>query len=202
MIAAYIGIAAVLGLLAFFEPCTIATHTLFSARVHARARAACCQELATLWCTRVLLVTGLLLVAVMLTPSPSWGPMGLAATLTAMASVYMVSRFIYVPVPHLEFHRFVPDGDRLAPAVRLGLTLPACTLPLFIIVLGVTITLDSYVLALAGALAFASLFTLPTAIAAVTGLSTGGRKFLKASARSTSYLTAGLLYAAAAYFLF
>lgn len=198
---ALIATASLLGLLAFFEPCTIATHTLFSVRAHARARPACCHELLVLWATRSLFVTGLLMVAVLLTPPPAWGPVLPSVILAVMASVYIVSRFVYLPVPHLEFHRLLPDGKRLPAAVQLGLTLPACTLPLFVIVLGLTITLDSYALALASGLLFAGLFTLPTAVAAVTGLSAGGQRLLKASALATSYLTAGLLYAAAIYLL-
>lgn len=198
---ALIAAASVLGLLSFFEPCTIATHTLFSARAHARARPACCRELAALWLTRCLLVTGLLTVAVLLTPPPAWGGVLPSVILAVIASVYVVSRFAYVPVPHLEFHRLLPDGPRLPAAVRLGLTLPACTLPLFVIVLGMAITLDSYTLAILGGLLFATLFTLPTAIAAAVGLSAAGQRFLKVSALATSYVTAGLLYAAAVYLL-
>lgn len=44
--------AAALGLLSFFEPCTIATHTLFSARAHADLRAARHGALLGLWITR------------------------------------------------------------------------------------------------------------------------------------------------------
>ena len=198
---ALIIVASVLGFLSFFEPCTIATHTLFSVRAHARPWPACCRELFVLWFTRSLLVTGLLAVAVLLTPPPVWGAVLPSVILATMASVYIVSRFVYLPVPHLEFHRLLPDGDRLPAAVQLGLTLPACTLPLFVIVFGMAITLDSYALAAAGGLLFASLFTLPTAVAAVTGLSVAGQRFLKASALATSYLTAGLLYAAAIYLL-
>ncbi|MEK7815876.1 MAG: hypothetical protein AAB294_03545 [Pseudomonadota bacterium] len=199
---ALVATASVLGLLSFFEPCTIATHTLFSARAHAWARPACCHELLVLWATRSLLASGLLALAVLLTPPPSWGAVLPSVILAVIASVYVISRSVYLPVPHLEFHRLVPGHVRLPPAVRLGLTLPACTLPLFVIVLGMAITLDSYALAVAGGLLFAAFFTLPTAITAVVGLSVAGQRFLKASALATSYLTAGLLYAAAAYFLF
>lgn len=193
--------ASLLGLLSFFEPCTIATHTLFSARVHARARPACCHELLVLWATRSLFASGLLAVAVLLTPPPSWGAVLPGVILAVMASVYVISRSVYLPVPHLEFYRLVPGHVRLPPAVRLGLTLPACTLPLFVVVLGMVIILDSYALAVAGGLLFAAFFTLPTAITAVVGLSAAGQRFLKVSALATSYLTAGLLYAAAAYLL-
>ncbi len=193
--------ASVLGLLSFFEPCTIATHTLFSARVHARTRPACCRELIVLWITRSLLVTGLQVVAVLLTPPPVWGDTLPGVILAVMASVYIVSRFVYLPVPHLEFHRLVPGGLRLPAAVRLGLTLPACTLPLFVIVLGMVITLDSLALALAGGLLFATLFTVPTVATAFVGLSESGRRFLNGAARATPYVTAGLLYSAAVYLL-
>ena len=194
--------AALLGTLSFFEPCTIATHTLFSARVHARAWPECCRGLLLLWATRSLLAVVLLLLAVAVSAPPNWGDYLPSAILTTMATLYIVSRFLYIPVPHLEFHRLVPGYARLPQAAQLGLTLPACTLPLFVIVLGVTVTLDSYALAVTGGVLFASLFTLPTAVTVVTGLSAAGQRFLKASALATPYITGVLLYGAAAYLLF
>jgi cytochrome c-type biogenesis protein len=158
--------------------------------------------LLTLWATRSLLAVGLLLFALVVTEPPAWGTYVPGVILTVMASVYIVSRFQYIPVPHLEFHRLVPGYARLPQAAQLGLTLPACTLPLFVIVLGVTVTLDSYALAVTGGVLFASLFTLPTAVTAVTGLSAAGQRFLKASALTTPYITGVLLYGAAAYLLF
>lgn len=192
---------AALGLLSFFEPCTIATHTLFSARAHARAWPGCCRALLALLVARSLLVVGLLLVAVAATTPPDWGAYLPSVVLAGMATVYIVSRFRYLPVPHIEFHRLLPGGAHLPHALRLGLTLPACTLPLFIIVLGMVIALDSYRIAIVGGLLFAGLFTLPTAVASATGLGEAGRRFLKFSARATPYITAALLYGAAVYLL-
>ena len=194
--------ASALGALSFFEPCTIATHTLFSVRAHARPWPGCCRELLTLWVTRSLLSVGLLLLALTITAPPVWGTYVPSVILTVMATVYIVSRFQYIPVPHLEFHKLIPGNARLPHAVQLGLTLPACTLPLFIIVLGITITLDSYALAVMGGLLFAGLFTLPTAVTSVTGLSGAGQRFLKVAALTTPYITAALMVGAAIYLLF
>ena len=194
--------ASALGALSFFEPCTIATHTLFSVRAHARPWPGCCRELLTLWVTRSLLSVGLLLLALTITAPPVWGTYVPSVILTVMATVYIVSRFQYIPVPHLEFHKLIPGNARLPHAVQLGLTLSACTLPLFIIVLGITITLDSYALAVMGGLLFAGLFTLPTAVTSVTGLSGAGQRFLKVAALTTPYITAALMVGAAIYLLF
>ena len=194
--------ASALGVLSFFEPCTIATHTLFSVRAHARPWPGCCRELLTLWLTRSLLVVGLLLLALSITAPPVWVAYVPSVILTIMATVYIVSRFQYIPVPHLAFHKLIPGSTRLPHAMQLGLTLPACTLPLFIIVLGITITLDSYALAIMGGLLFAGLFTLPTAVTSVTGLSAAGQRFLKVSALATPYITAALMYGGAIYLLF
>jgi len=193
--------AVVLGILSFFEPCTIATHTLFSVRAHRHPWPQCCFDLLRLWLMRSLLVTGLLLLAVALTAPPRMGVYAGSAILAAMATVYIVSRFQYIPVPHLEFHRLIPGGRRLPQAVQLGFTLPACTLPLFLIVLGLVITLDSYWLALVSGLLFASLFTLPTIVVAITGLASYGQRVLTRSALVTPYVTAALLYGSAAYLL-
>jgi cytochrome c-type biogenesis protein len=194
-------IAATLGLLSFFEPCTIATHTLFSVRVHTKPRAARILDLATLWMTRTLLVVSLLLLAVMFVPAPAWGGYAPSLILAVMASVYIVSRFVYVPVPHLALWRLLPSAEVLPPAVKLALTLPACTLPLFLIVAALAVTFDSAPHAAAAGLLFASLFTLPTAVVAMTGLTRRLQHLLEASAATTSYLTAALLYGASVYLL-
>lgn len=191
------GLAAVLGLLAFFEPCTIATHTLFSVRAHARPWPGRCRELLRLWLTRSLFAVGLLLLAVAVTEPPALGGPLPSLALSLIASVYLVSRFVYLPMPHLEFWKLLPSGTVSSQAVKLGLTLPACTLPLFGIVAAVAVALDSWFAALGAGLLFATLFTAPTAAAAFTGLSEAGRRFLDGAARAAPYLTAGLLYGAA-----
>lgn len=191
--------AGLLGALSFFEPCTIATHTLFSARSHGESRRRCCTGLIALWVSRSMLAVGLLVLAVFAISPPRWGTVVPSVALAVMASVYLVSRFLYIPVPHLEFHKLLPGGERLPHAVQLGLTLPACTLPLFVIILALAVTVDSLTVATIAGLLFASLFTLPTAIAAMTGLSASGRHFLHVSAVATPFITAVLLFGAAIY---
>jgi cytochrome c-type biogenesis protein len=199
--AALLASAVLLGALSFFEPCTIATHTLFSVRAHARPRAACLGELALLWASRSLLAAGLLVAVAAFVAAPDWGGYRPSLALAAMASVYLVSRFVYIPVPHLEFWRLLPSGDRWPQAVKLGLTLPACTLPLFLILATLAATSGSRLLAAAAGVLFASLFTLPTALAALTGLAAAMPRLLKGAALATPYLTAALLYGAALYLL-
>jgi len=193
--------AAVLGALSFFEPCTIATHTLFSARSHARRESECCRELLALWGARSLLSVGLLFVPVALAAPFRFGAHFPSIALALIASVYLVSRLVYIPVPHLEFWKLLPGGAVYPQAVKLGLTLPACTLPLFLIVAALTAALGSWFTALGAGLLFAALFTAPTAVTALLGVSESGRRFLNGAARATPYLTAALLYGAAVYLL-
>jgi cytochrome c-type biogenesis protein len=111
--------AAVLGALSFFEPCTIATHTLFSARSHARRGSECGRELLTLWGARSLLSVGLLFVPVALAAPFRFGAHFPSIALAVIASVYLVSRFLYIPVPHLEFWKLLPGGAVYPQAVKL-----------------------------------------------------------------------------------
>lgn len=193
--------ATVLGLLAFFEPCTIATHTLFSVRAHGCVRAQRGRELLMLWFARSALSVGLLFFGVAVTTPPGWGRALPSAALALMASLYLISRSVYIPVPHLELWRVLPGAAELPQAIKLGLTLPACTLPLFVILVALSVTLNSATAAVAAGLLFAAFFTLPTAVTAYTGLSESGRRFLHVTALTTAYLTALLLYGAAAYLL-
>ncbi|MFQ6605258.1 MAG: cytochrome c biogenesis CcdA family protein [Fidelibacterota bacterium] len=190
--------AAVLGLLAFFEPCTIATHTLFAVRAHQNPGHRL-SALFTLFFSRVLLLITLLVIAVALAPAIRWMPALPGIILLFLAAVYIVSRFTYVPIPHLAFTKLLPSSRTQNPDVQLGLTLPACTIPLFAVILGLSMTVDSLPLAALAGLTFATFFTLPTAIIMVRGVSTKGQTFLEYSSRITPFLTAFLFIAAAVF---
>ncbi len=193
MITLLLALATLLGLLAFFEPCTIATNTLYAVRAHRADRQTCCQGLLVVWFTRGLLLSGLFAGVTALTTPPAWGPWLPSVILAAMAVVYIVSRFVYLPIPHLEFHRLIPGGRRLPEGVRLGLTLPACTLPLVLVVLGFAMTVDSLAVAALAGWLFATLFTLPMVFAALRGIHQDGQELLSRAAKGTPWLTAALL---------
>lgn len=201
MILALLASAALLGLLAFFEPCTIATHTLFSARAHKAPRAGCCQSLLAAWLTRSILSCVLLVTAVLVIPPLVWGPYLPSIILAAMAIVYIVSRFTYIPVPHLEFSKLLPGGRALPFAVQLGLTLPACTIPLFVVVVGLAVTVDSIGFAALAGWLFATLFMAPLVLTSFKGVHADGRELLNRAAKGSPYLTAALLFGAALYLL-
>ena len=194
--------ALLLGLLAFFEPCTIATHTLFSARAHRQPLSSCCRGLVFVWISRSLLLMGLMLLAVLLIPPPRLQPWLPGAALVLMAALYVLSRYAYIPVPHLEFFRLLPGGGRLPHSLRLGLTLPACTLPLVVVVGGLVISLGSVELALLAGLLFATMFTLPMLFAAARGVDERQRHVFGFFARNAPWLTALLLLGGAAWLLF
>ncbi len=188
-----LALATLLGLLAFFEPCTIATNTLYAVRANRADRQTCCQGLLVVWFTRGLLLSGLFTGVTALTTPPAWGPWLPSIILSVMAVVYIVSRFVYLPIPHLEFHRLIPGGRRLPDGVRLGLTLPACTLPLVLVVLGFAMTVDSLAFAALAGWLFATLFTLPMVFAALRGIHQDGQQLLSRAAKGSPWLTAALL---------
>jgi cytochrome c-type biogenesis protein len=189
--------ATVLGLLAFFEPCTIATHTLFIARLHQQPPADRFRQLLVLWLTRCFMIIGLLMVIVVITPTPQWGPWLPSVILMLMALLYLISRWTYIPIPHLALHRLLPKGNTFATGLQLGLTLPACMLPLFMIIAGLALTNDSLLDTVLAGFLFATLFTLPMIIATITGISVTGREFLQRATTAAPYLTAVLLFGAA-----
>ena len=188
--------AALLGLLAFYEPCTIATHTLFSVRVHQQPGSSISPVL-LLWLVRSSFLGSVLVLAVVLSSPIEWNSYFPGLILAMMATIYIVSRFVYLPVPHLELYRLLPRPDRLPEPVRLGLTLPACTLPLFLIVTGLSIQVDSWLFAMLAGVLFSSLFTLPVALASRRGINEKDQRLLAQLARSTPFITAGLLYLSA-----
>ncbi|MFV2059689.1 MAG: cytochrome c biogenesis CcdA family protein [Gammaproteobacteria bacterium] len=193
--------AALLGLLAFFEPCTIATHTLFSVRIHQSENKQCCQNLLSVWLSRSALLIGLFVLSVLLFDTPQWGPILPSVILAAMAVIYVLSRFTYIPVPHLEFYKLIPRSKSVPYSVQLGLTLPACTLPLVIVTAGMVITVNSIGFAIIAAVLFASLFTLPMVIAAYKGMDGDGQQLLNRAAKGSPYLTAVLLLGTALFLL-
>lgn len=186
--------AALLGALAFFEPCTIATHTLFSARAHQQSNTGCCRSLLAVWLSRSILLSGLLVSVVVFIDAPAWGAYTPSIILSAMATIYIVSRFVYLPIPHLAFYKLLPGGKQLPHAMQLGLTLPACTIPLVIVVAGISMTVGSINMAVLAGLLFAGLFTLPIAIASLRGIHADGAELLQRAAKASPFITAILLY--------
>ncbi len=193
MIPLLLGAAAVLGLLAFFEPCTIATHTLHTVRFRQSGGNRCCRSLLTLWISRSVLLAGLFMTAVVLAPPIHWNAWAPGLALSAMAALYVISRVVYIPVPHLTFHKLLPGAKNLPDAIRLGLTLPACTLPLIVIVAGLSATADSLTLAAGAGLIFSTAFTLPMAILSLTGQNEASADLLNRAAKGSPWLTAVLL---------
>ncbi len=193
--------AITLGLLAFFEPCTIATHTLYSVKVNQAGRKDCCQSLLTIWLSRTVLLITILVSAVSLIDPPQWSETTPSIILSLMAVIYLLSRFIYIPVPHLAFYKLLPGHQQLPYSIQLGLTLPACTLPLIVIIAGMSVTLGSLAFAALSGFLFASLFTIPMAVASYKGLNDNALAILNRAATGSPYLTAILLLSLALYLL-
>ncbi len=191
--------AGVLGLLAFFEPCTIATHTLFAVRAHKNNRAERLTALFSLFLSRSFLSISLLLLAVTTTNSLQWNPILPGAILLFLATIYIISRFTYVPIPHLEFFKLLPKKITQKQGIQLGLTLPACTIPLFAVITGLSVTVHSIQFAVFAGLLFSGFFTLPTALVIFMGVSFSGKSLLERSARFTPFLTAFLFIGGAVF---
>ena len=190
-------VVAMLGLLAYFEPCTIATHTLFAARKTLRPSTGCCDSLLAIWLARLVLLS-LWLGGITLIFGPILiGNLAMASGLAVLGLLYLISRKIYLPVPHLEFWRLLPWRKKLSDAVRLGLTLPACTLPLLVVVSFISLRFGQWWIALLCALLWSSFFTLPIAWIRWRGLPAAGRQYLNAAASVTPYITALLFFIAA-----
>lgn len=188
--------AAVLGLLSFFEPCTIATHTLFAVRANLEATAMRWRTLTRLMLSRALLLGTLFASAAAFGLQPLSAP---TATLMLAVSglIYLISRKIYLPVPHLEFFRLLPRHDNLSRGCKLGLTLPACTVPLAAIICLLSALNRQPALALLAGLVFAVMFTLPTLWHSMHKLTAAHRNFLGQAARLSPYLTTFLLWSSA-----
>jgi len=193
--------ATLLGLLAFFEPCTIAIHTLFSVRANQASDKSCCQSLLIVWLSRTILLVAIFTLAVFFIDVPKWGAYTPSIILMVMAVLYLASRFIYIPIPHLEFFKLIPGGKNLPFAVQLGTTLPACTLPLVIVTGGMAVSVGSIGFAVLAGTLFATLFTLPMIIASFKGVDDDARQLLNRTAKGSPYLTAVLLFGTALFLL-
>lgn len=191
--------AAVLGLLAFFEPCTIATHTLFSVRQNKVQQ--CCYNLFSLWISRSLLLVLIQVLAVYLIAMPDWGAVLPSILLFAIAMIYLISRFVYIPIPHFEFYKLIPHSQKLSEALKLGLTLPACTVPLVVLITGMSVTLGSLFYATLAGVLFASLFTLPLVVTSIKGVNENTRDFLQHAAKGSPFFTSVLLIGLALFLL-
>ncbi len=193
--------ATVLGLLAFFEPCTIATHTLFSVRINQSGHSRAWHDLFLVWFSRTLLLIGIFSLSVIIFATPQWDGYTPSIILSVMAVIYVISRFTYIPVPHLEFFKLLPGGKSLPFSLQLGLTLPACTLPLVVVTAGMAATVNSIGFAVLAGFLFATLFSIPLFVASWKGVHEDARELLNKAAKGSPYLTAALLLGTAVYLL-
>lgn len=188
--------AAGLGFLSFFEPCTIATHTLFAARASHDTAWRRRRALAQLVLSRMVLLAAIFATAALI--GLEQFPVNAAiAMLGAIGSIYLISRRIYLPVPHLEFFRLLPRHDRLAQGLKLGLTLPACTLPLVAMVGVIAALTRRPDMAVLAGLAFAGMFSLPTLWDSTHEFDAAHRAFLGKAAAVSPYITTLLLWGGA-----
>lgn len=195
--------AAVLGLLAFFEPCTIATHTLYSARTYQnRANRTLPGNLLQVWLSRSALLSIVLAGGVRLTAPLSLSSATQAGVLGILALLYLISRLVYIPIPHAAFYLLIPGGRKLPYGIQLGLSLPACTLPLILIVMAIAAQVDSLLFTVIAACLFATLFSLPMAFSMYYGVHAETQAFLKRAARASPYVTAVILLSWAFYLVF
>jgi len=86
-------------------------------------------------------------------------------------------------------------------SLQLGLTLPACTLPLIIVIAGIAVTLGSISSAVIAGILFAFGFTLPMLVTVFRGVNEKTKYLLSQAANSTPYITAILLLGLATYLL-
>lgn len=187
--------AASLGFLAFFEPCTIATHTLYAARTARQPRPERRRALCILLASRTILLLGIFMAAMGLVRAfgIAWRVENAAPVLLLIAIIYLLSRKVYLPIPHLESFRLWPRHQNFSPSLRLGLSLPACTLPLVAIVAAGCAYSRQWETAFLAAIIFSLSFTLPTFVESTLGLQGRINRFLDQAARLTPYLTAGLM---------
>lgn len=185
-----------LGFLAFFEPCTIATHTLFAAHLSRETARRRWLALAELVLSRTLLLTAIFGMAAWL--GLEGFSTGTAMTmLGVLGAIYLISRRVYLPVPHLEFFRLIPGYARVPHGIRLGLTIPACTLPLVVVVGGIAALARQPDTAVLAGFAFAAMFSLPTLWSSTRQLDPAQRAFLGRVASLSPYITTLLLWGGA-----
>jgi hypothetical protein len=188
--------AAVLGFLSFFEPCTIATHTLFAVRANHDSVKRRWLALAQLTLSRILLLVGLFSTAAVIGLAELSANVAMLI-LSVIGLIYLITRKIYLPVPHLEFFRLLPRHDGLSQGFKLGLTLPACTLPLVVIVGILSALTQRPGVAVFAGFVFAVMFTLPTLWDSTHALNAAHRAWLSKAANLSPYVTALLLWGSA-----
>ena len=186
------GLSAILGFVAFFEPCTIATHTLFAVRLHGQDKDVRIKALATLMISRFFLLSLLVAFVLSISPVVNWSNRPPVLALIAIGVLYFISRMVYIPIPHLTFYRLLP-GALKSDALQLGLTLPACTIPLVITLAGWTLAVRPADFGISVALIFSVFFSLPTVYSALFGVSEKQRKLLAMLAGATPVAT-GILF--------
>jgi len=170
-------LAMILGLVSFLEPCSIATYTLNSARLH---KGQTKEKLLGL--SQMLIIKSLLLIAIFnllvyILKETNIPSLVFIIALLVFASMFILSKFIYFYIPHLEFFRCLPKHQNLSQSLKLSLSIPACNIPMILLMSFLLINAHSYLVATLAAILFTFFYTLPTLYFITRGFSPKIRTF-------------------------
>ncbi len=115
---------------------------------------------------------------------------------------YTISRYAWIPIPHIRWYRLWGKGESHPLYLQLGLTIPACTIPLTISIIGWGMLKGQWPAAAALMAGYATGLSLPVFIITVMGMHPMVRAVLSPAARTPWITAIGLAVAAGYYWHF
>lgn len=167
-----------MGLLAFLEPCTIATYSINSVRLYHATTSEKTVAIVQLFILKFLFLLVLFSLLIYLFDAMTISNLFIIYTLLVFASMFFLGKFIYFHIPHFEFFRLLPNSEKFSQSLKLSLSIPACNIPIIILLSFLVINTHSYGIAAWSAALFTFFYILPTLYFILRGSSSVSRQFL------------------------
>jgi cytochrome c-type biogenesis protein len=159
-----------LGLLAFLEPCTIATYSINSARIHKLDDKEQAKNIFQLLFFKSILLMIIFSAVTYLFSEVS--TLFIGSVLILFSILFIVGQKVYFHIPHIDLYKLMPHSQKLSQTLKLSLSIPACNIPIIILLSLVLINAHSYPLAIISAIIYTFFYTLPTIYLIVVGFKT------------------------------
>lgn len=192
-----LALAALLGLLAFLEPCTIATYSMNSARIYKLSNAKKTQNIFYLLFIKSLILAGIFLAITSLFSEVPLFFIG--SVLVVFSIMYILGQKIYFHIPHIDIYRLLPNSKYFSQTLKLSLSIPACNIPIVILLSFVLINAHSYEIVIYSAIIYTFFYTLPTIYLVFKGFTDKSKLFFSALGTFMPPFTAFIFFILALY---
>jgi cytochrome c-type biogenesis protein len=185
------------GLLGFIEPCSLGINSIFLARIHRFTKLHRIRESLLFAFVRAfvlsLLGLGVAFVGTKVFTFQTFYFVILGAFYAMLGGAYIYTQYKKIYIPSLDFSRFAKKRNIFTLSVLFGLVIPACAIPLLLVLLGNAFAVDSLFQGFISLFIFGLGLSFPLVLFSFSNKSSNILKWISEKSSRVPYITGGLL---------